>query len=312
MKYFVMSDIHIDFYLDLWKNNKDWGTLDTKDYIKCIPSFEKFYELYMQSADALIFAGDCSNDYYAQVNFYKFLGTKYNNVYVVFGNHDFGITSTFGNGNPVKYSEDRLTKVINDFKNDEHVHILNGDVINDIGGTMGMCDFHFTTMFDLGISYKISQWQKKWYDGKVWHIKTPEWHSGYKINPIAILEHEKQKIDNIIKKQPKIIMTHFCPYELGVAREFERSSSTAFFYFDAKKFLDQLDHETWWFCGHIHNIGHCDYINEKGHTIHIWAMPNGYPGENPYCMGAFEKTIVGNDYTMTVKNYLKTDRTFEI
>ena len=298
MEYFVMSDIHIDFFLNLWKDNKEWGYIATakklgnektsKIYENCVPSFQKYYDLYMAPAENLIFAGDCANDYYSQINFYKFLGTIYDNTYIVYGNHDLGITSTFGNGNPFKYSEDKCNAIKEMFKNDEHVHILDGDVLNDIGGTMGMCDFHYTTNYDLGIPFKIKEWQKKWYDGRVWHIKTPEWHSGYKINPIAILESEKSKLDKIIEQQPKIIMTHFCPIELGTQREYENASSTAFFYFEAKSFLDKLDHETWWFCGHIHAFGQCDYVNANGHTIHIYARPQGYPGENPYVEGAFE------------------------
>lgn len=313
--FFVMSDIHIDFYLDLWKNNKEWGTQDTKIYENCIPSFEKFYELYMQPADVLIFPGDCANDYYAQINFYKFLGTKYNDVYVVFGNHDLCIKATFGNGNPFKYTEQRCNAVKDMFKTDPHIHILDGELIDDIGGTMGMCDFHYSTNFDMGIPYKIKQWQTHWFDGKNWHIKTPEWHNGFRINPIAIWVNEKQKMLNIIKHQPKIMITHFCPMELGVQREYENSSSTSYFYFEGKELLDMFEHEAWWFCGHIHAIGQCDYVNAKGNIIHIWALPNGYPGENPYTEGTFktmyDKTL--NRYSgISGMFYDKSNRMFKI
>ena len=81
MNYFVMSDIHIDFYTQLWENDKEIGykaiakklgnEVSSKIYENCVPSFQKYYELYMAPADNLIFAGDCANDYYTQVNFYK-------------------------------------------------------------------------------------------------------------------------------------------------------------------------------------------------------------------------------------------------
>lgn len=268
MKYFVMSDIHCDFYCKTQEQEYD----KSKSY------FEKFYENYMQPADCLICAGDIANDYYNHVNFLKFISTKYKDVYVVFGNHDMGIAATFGNGNPVKYSEQRLEKTKEEFKN-TNIHILDGNIVNNIGGTMGMCDFHHTTSLDMGIPYKITQWQKHWYDGRVWHIKTPEWHSGYKINPIAIWVHEKEKMINILKNQPKVMITHFCPLELGINRIYDNSSTTAYFYFEGKELLELVDHEMWWFCGHIHTKMTCDYVNSKGVTIHICALPHGYPEE---------------------------------
>lgn len=302
MTYFIMSDIHIDFYVKK----------QSKDYNDVVVDFENFYKNYMKPADCLIFAGDCANDYYNQVNFYKFLSEKYQNIYVVFGNHDLCITSTFGNGNPVKYSEERMNEVKKFLKAYPNVHLLDGNVVDNIGGTMGMCDFHYETSFDLGTAYNIKQWQKHWFDSRTWHIKTSEWHSGYLINPIAIWVNERNKMEDIIMQQPKVMVTHFCPIELGIQREYEQSSSTTFFYFEGKKLLDLFEHEAWWFCGHIHAFGHCDYVNEKGNTIHIWAMPQAYPGENPYIEGAFECIYDSTlkKYGCCGKNYTKNDRLF--
>ena len=200
-----------------------------------------------------------------------------------------------------------------EFKNNPHIHILNStEIINGIGGTMGMCDLHYTTLFDIGTPEKLKKWRKNWFDGKNWHFKTKDWKVGYKINPIAFSEYEKSKLMEIVKQQPKIVMTHFAPIELGVQRWAENSTSTCFFYFDGKKFLDELDHETWWFCGHIHAIGHCDYINAKGQTIHIWALPQGYPGENPYVEGAFELRLEDGKYQGHNVLYTLVNRKFEI
>lgn len=271
MKYFIMSDIHIDFFVKT----------QNKEYEKSVQYFEEFYNTHMQPAECLICAGDISNDYYNHVNFLKFIATKYNKVYVVFGNHDFGIHSTFGNGNPVKYSEQRLEQTKKEFEN-TNVFVLDGDIVDGVAGTMGMCDFGHTTTLDLGVQYKIREWQRHWYDSKVWHIKTPDWHNGYKIDPMKIYQHEYDKLKSLVSKQPKIIVTHFCPLELGINREYDNSPSTAYFYFTAKDLLESFDHETWWFCGHIHTKMTCDYTNSKGVIIHICALPHGYPDEFNY------------------------------
>lgn len=306
MKFFVMSDIHIDFYIP---NNAQ-----SIEYNNVVDYFEKFYNDYMQSAENLIFPGDCANDIYNQINFYNFLKTKYQHIYVVFGNHDWVANGgTFGNGNP-KYTEERIEQVKNEFKNDSQLHILDGNIINGIAGTIGMCDFHYETQLDLGIQYKINKWQKSWFDGRRWHIKSPEWHNGYKINPIAIWTSEKTKMINLAMQQPKVMVTHFCPLQLGIQKEYSESESTGFFYFDGKEILDIFDHETYWFCGHIHAMSHTDYINNKGQIIHIWALPQAYPFENPYVNVSFETKLdtETGKYINYQKDYNKDNRMFTL
>lgn len=86
MKIFIQSDIHIDFY-----------SVQTSNYDTILPNFEDQYKRMFLPADALIMAGDAANDYQTQKMFYKFLGTKYNHVYIVFGNHDLVVSgATFG------------------------------------------------------------------------------------------------------------------------------------------------------------------------------------------------------------------------
>lgn len=284
MKYFVMSDIHIDFFVDLWKNNKEWGPKgDTKVYENVVPCYEKFYEMFMESdSENLIVAGDIANDYYNQVNFINFISRKYNNVYITFGNHDLGVKgATFGNGNPFKTSEERMSTVMMEFKDNPHVHIMESpEMVNNICGCMGMCDFHILPNQWVTTPSLIYKWRKEWYDGRVWRYMTSP--NGYMMNPIGIWCKYKDMMMECVKKHPKIMITHFAPIEMGVCRYFESADSTAFFYFEGKQFLDEMEDGSYWICGHVHNAFKTDYVNSKGNTIHILSMPNAYPGENPY------------------------------
>lgn len=276
MKCAVVSDIHIDFWIDLWPPKGD-----TKDYNVVLPVFEQFFDMYMAKpygdADVLFIPGDICNDEYNQINFLKYIGTKFKEVYVCFGNHDLGVVGhTFGNGNPHSTSEERMASVIDAMKG-TNVHVLEGEMQGDVFGCMGMCDCGHLTMFST-VESNIAKW-KKWYDGKTWKYMTAE--DGYTMNPSHIFAKYRKYLEEGVAKQPKVIMTHFCPIQMGVERIYDNNTTTCYFYFDAKQFLDELDHDTYWLCGHVHTAFKTDYVNAKGHTIHILCNPSGYPGESP-------------------------------
>ena len=66
MKYFFISDLHIDFYAPLSQNVQ---TL--RKY------FEEFFERNFLPADACCIAGDIANDYFTYVEFLKFIADNY-------------------------------------------------------------------------------------------------------------------------------------------------------------------------------------------------------------------------------------------
>lgn len=281
MKYIVRSDLHIDFFIDLWKRT-EWGPIgDTKDYENVLPCFVKFYDMFLnEEADGIIIAGDVANDYHTQVNFLKFLGTKFKKVYYCFGNHDLCVVGhTFGNGNPFSKSEDRMQKVIDDFKN-TNVHILENEMVDGIAGCMGMCSLTYRANYLATPEMLNKMWAKKWYDGRIWKYHT--FSDGHTMNPREIYKHYQKIMDELVEKHPKVMMTHFCPLEMGMDRKYEGELSTAFFYFNAKDYLEKMDNDTYWICGHVHSAFKKDYVNAKGNTIHIICFPNAYPGENPW------------------------------
>ena len=262
MKCYVMSDIHIDFY-----------SVQTRNYDTILPNFEDQYKRMFVPADAILIAGDVANDYYTQVMFYKFICTKYKDVFVTFGNHDLVVLgATFGNGNPFKTSEEKIQAIKNDMASYKNFHLLDGDVVNNIGGTMGMCDFSYQAHgFESPIALKQT-WLYTWFDGRHWNY--------FKNDTDKILASEKAKIEKALEQKPKVMMTHFCPLQMGVQQCYALDTATAFFYFDGKEYLDKMEDGSYWICGHTHDRWKTDYVNKDGKTIHILCNPMGYPNEN--------------------------------
>ncbi len=99
MKYFFISDLHVDFYAPLSRNV---STL--RKY------FEAFFERNFLPADACCIAGDIANDYFTYVEFLKFIAEKYNCVYVCLGNHDIimELSGHFGVDREFKTSEEKI------------------------------------------------------------------------------------------------------------------------------------------------------------------------------------------------------------
>lgn len=270
MKFFAISDIHIDFWIDEWKQL----------FKNLEEVFDNFYKQFMSPSENLIIAGDISNDYFNYVEFVNFISKKYEKVYICFGNHDGCVNGhTFGNGNPFSDTFEKFDAIIEKYKNTNVVILDAIDKVDEICGCMGMCDFTYKANFLSCIQYNAALWKKNWFDSKVWKMK--EFTNDYKIDPNLVWNKYKQEMMNRVKLHPKIMVTHFCPIQLGIQREFESSSTTSFFYFDGKEFLEEMENDSYWICGHIHMKLKYDYVNSKGNTIHILSVPSGYPGEDP-------------------------------
>lgn len=271
MKYFILSDIHIDFY-----------SVQTKNYDTILPNFEEQYQKNFLPADGIIVAGDIANDYNTQVMFYKFLSQKYKEVYIVFGNHDIIVSgATFGNGNPFKKSEEKMSAIQKEFMHYPNVHILeNPNLINGFGGCMGQCDLNYNP-YNIQKSFLIIDWTHNWFDGRHWNYMNNNWQK--------IWNHYHDKMLEIVKQHPKVMVTHFCPIELGMNSLYKNNTSSAFFYFEGKEFLEEMENDTYWICGHTHDSWKVDYKNTKGNVIHILCNPMGYPKERPYDLNDLTK-----------------------
>lgn len=261
-RYFILSDIHIDFYCS-YESQKTYN-----DYVK---EFESVYNVYFnKNAENLIIAGDICNIHTMGCYFLDFISTKYEKVYLVFGNHDLLVkhNSTV----PFSKSSERIKYIksyIKDFKN---VHLLDGNVVDGIGGCMGMCDFSYKPVSN--IDY-YTLWRTRWFDGIMWNHTNQD-------QPHKIWKYYEQKMHKVLDKNPKVFITHFIPIQMGMAEKYKNSCSSCFFYMDGEQFLDRMGDDTYWICGHTHSSWKTDYVNKNGNTIHILCNPLGYPYESTY------------------------------
>lgn len=286
MKYFVMSDLHVDFYC-----------IQTRFYDTILPEFEKFFDEKMLPAEGLILAGDIANDYITQLHFLQFLCTKYKEVYYCFGNHDIVVRgATFGNGNSdaaghkLTSSEARMLQLFKDTGSIKNLHILEGSVINNFTGCIGMCDFSYVGNTSICAPML---WKKDCFDGRHWNF--------FDNVQDDIVKHYDKMLDNLVSQHPKVVMTHFCPIEIGIDPAFANEYKTAYFYFDAVKYLDQMDDDSYWICGHTHTAWKTDYVNKNGNTIHLICHPLGYPNERPYKLNNLSK----DDFLIEIDNEVK-------
>ena len=132
MKYFFISDLHVDFYTPLSRN---------------VSTLHKYFELFFEQnflpADACCIAGDIANDYFTYVEFLKFIAEKYNYVYVCLGNHDIimELNGRFGVDREFKTSEEKIAYFITEADKIQNVMLLENRIADGIAGCMGMCDF---------------------------------------------------------------------------------------------------------------------------------------------------------------------------
>ena len=277
MKYYILSDLHIDFYEEYavksarhrMADPPEDVTVDTLEYI--------WNDYFLPEADAIILAGDYSNDYLRFSRMVPWIAKKYPEVYLVLGNHDLTCRGATDSKSNLQFtsSEQKIVKMKEICDAIPNVHFLDGNIVNGIGGCMGMCDFKCEAPA-YGLDAHIA-WKRNWYDGKYWRY--------FRQDPSAIWDYQEQLMMNIVKQKPKIMVTHFVPYEIGVPFEFRNDPWNYVFYFKGEQFLEEMENNSYWICGHVHGRRMAEYVNSKGNVIHIRCNPFGYPHEDGKLLG---------------------------
>lgn len=269
MQALILSDLHLDFQYEIHAANikSDYSDEEAADLL------ERWWEMSgLPQTDALITAGDISNDWGSFKQITRFLSGKYKHVYFVPGNHDLvvrgGTCSTSNQG--IKDSDERLRLMQSHCDSLGNFHMLNPGTVNGISGCMGMCDFKC----GMASHNTLLQWRNHWFDGVHWDYMDQR--------PVAIWEHYDALMTGLCNQDTKVMMTHFCPIQMGIHPDYRTSSSTTYFYFNADKYFDQLPDGATWVCGHVHNPFSVDYVTADGKTIHIRCNPYGYPGERKF------------------------------
>lgn len=276
MKYYILSDLHIDFYEAYAVKPARYKMADPAEDVT-IDTLEYIWNThFLPEADAIILAGDYSNDYLRFSRMIPWISKKYPEVYLVLGNHDLTCRGATDSKSNLQFtsSEQKIAKMKEICDAIPNVHFLDGNIVNGIGGCMGMCDFKCEAP-TYGLD-AFTNWKRNWYDGKHWRY--------FRQVPAAIWNYQEQLMMNIVKQKPKIMVTHFVPYELGVPFEFRVDPWNYVFYFKGEQFLEEMENDSYWICGHVHGRRMAEYVNSKGNVIHIRCNPFGYPQDYmPYC-----------------------------
>lgn len=276
MQYYVFSDFHVDLWCPaVAKPSRLKKTEIPKDIVE--RAMDYIWKLRgIPETEGIILAGDYSNDFHTFSLVVPWLSNRYKRVIMVLGNHDILVRgATLSKSNQqFTSSEQKIAKMKEICAQAGNVFLLDGDdgpYIEGIAGCMGMCDFQCEPpMYGLD---KYTLWKRNWFDGVNWIYFHQE--------PQAIWSHYESKLTDMLNRhpKPKVIVTHFAPYELGVPFDYRNSPWNYVFYFKAEKFLDMMDDDTYWICGHTHGIRKVEYVNASGNHIHLWCNPMGYIGE---------------------------------
>lgn len=281
MKTLLLSDIHVDMQF-AYAVEPERLKCDDPDESVVTDTLEYMWKFYnIPETEGIIIPGDFSNDFLTFSRTIPWLSNRYKSVMLVAGNHDAVVRGSTPSKSNLQFTsteqkfahmKDVCRKYDNVvFLDEEERHTL---ISKGIGGCMGFCDFKCEAP-TYGMD-AFTAWKRNWFDGKYMRYFNQE--------PGKIWNHYEKALTDILAHGPKVVVTHFVPYELGVPFDFRNDPWNYVFYFMGEKFLDMMENDTYWFCGHVHGRRMADYVNSKGNMIHIRCNPLAYPGERSnYC-----------------------------
>lgn len=282
MRLFFLSDIHVDFWWKFANKRADYEMSDPPEEVtrKTLDHIWSKGYLYPTDVDGIVVPGDLGNDWLTCTRTLKWLKEKYKKVYFVPGNHDIAVRGGTASASNVQFpGSAHKIEAYRRFCADNDIVFLEGDTVDGIGGCMMMCDF--SVSHPKLRSWLVINWRRKWYDGRTWRYLRNE--------PFAIMDHYRQLLDKIVENKPRVIVTHFCPSVLPIAFDDRNYPENAYFYFDASKWLNEIEQDTIWICGHTHHPKRTDYLNKRGALIRVMCNPLGYPQDR-------YSNIISTDY----------------
>jgi metallophosphoesterase superfamily enzyme len=259
----IISDIHLDFWID-YKKSEQKQTLLIKKLITDT--------LKPQKSDILAIAGDIGHYNHQNFLFVKEIAKYYDIVFIVFGNHDLYLLSN-RQKKIYKNSLNRLEKFKEALKEVNNVVFLNGEIYKYKNYKI----FGSGLWYDLEEQY-IHKWIKIMNDAKyidtdkIFKVDTDSYGKivCYKFNPFEFFKKECEKLQKI--EYADIIITHvppILPYE-------KKDTSDEFYFFNGKNEIERINPQLWIF-GHIHQS--FDFHYKKTRLI---SNPLGYKGEKDF------------------------------
>lgn len=265
----ITSDLHLDFWIDANASQKKQEKR-MRSLLSCM--------LPDEPSNTLVIAGDTGH--YNQQNelFIKILKETYNNICVVFGNHDLylvsnSISKKFG-GN----SFNRLSDFIERLGKIEGVHYLDGTMVDIDGITIGGHGMWYDASYAINNwGYTKSRVEALWYNylNDCNYIRVPD-ANGY-LNPLDFITESanaKKTLFDIFDKS-HVIVTHINPDSSQVPARYNEPGST-FYHFDGSDILSRGGEGKTWVFGHTHDP--ILDIHEGGCVFA--TAPLGYPSNS--------------------------------
>jgi len=258
MKFDIISDIHIDMFVD----PNRYRSMSLEEY------FEEYFK--NASSENLIIAGDLSHSNRLSVEALILLRDKYyKRVFFVLGNHDYYL---YNDEDKIKFSDSfkkvqelkEMVSVMSD------VYLLDGDVVEVKGVKIGGA----TAWYDGSYSIKylkqskddiLKDWKKRMSDAK--YIKGIN-------NLFDMFDMQMKKVEAIYKNS-NIIITHVNPMSEKFALHSYQEDRTlsGFYTFDGSEYLNTTNAKYWIF-GHMHKAHSYEFSGVK-----VMSNPLGYPAQ---------------------------------
>lgn len=263
MKFDYANDPHVDFYVKHDANIQKYEKKTRNHALTVLPE---------QPSDTLIIGGDVGEYNIQNFFFISELAKYYKRIFIVFGNHDYYLTSTRQEKKYKRSSYRRVEEMKEMYKSLPNVYVLEGDVVEVDGiriGGLGMWyDFSYGQR-EHGLSYDdvYRLWWKNSTDSKkVRGIP----------NPIGLYENSISQLEHVIKNSD-VIVTHMGPdwslYKLQPDDRDDFTEHFNYYFFDGSPYYSSLQGKTWLF-GHVHYD-----LDEVKYGCRFISHAIGYPDQ---------------------------------
>lgn len=244
LKVAYISDLHLGFYIPFNHNTKKLKN-NIIDFVK---------KNLLTDADIFVLAGDVAEYNIYTITILEELSKHYKKVFFVFGNHDMYLLST-NQKNKYKDSYGRLNEVINHFKNNDNIYILNRDIVEYDGFKIAGFSNWYTLENNIDEFFFLNDsndsrciYPKTVYENQQKHY------------------YDKVFYDTLNEKDIDLIISHVPPIHF----KSNKHEPNGCYY---NKSISEI-HAKHWICGHQH-IPSLIKIDD----ITIYNNAWGYPGE---------------------------------
>lgn len=261
MQFDLISDIHLDFWVEYSRNHLKLNKRLDEFIRKIIPE---------NPSRTLVIAGDLGH--YNKQNYMLLnkLKTHYKSILLVAGNHDYYLITKSIRNKYRYHSVNRLDEMKQMVRNLSDVFYLDGNKVEiegiTYGGTGMWYDFEYGAQKLHKSKDEIYDHWKDYSNDSVLIAGTPRLIE-------SMFQSEAEKLNTIIEASD-VIVTHISPDWSAIPADRLNYLANSFYYFDGGSYFPKIKDKIWCY-GHVHRRE--DYIN---HHCRFINASLGYPDEN--------------------------------